>query len=100
MFSFDPHRREWEEDDSLQSPRAHLATVECDGTLFAIGGAFATPDRAGRRDARAAPYVEGRQALTVPRSYPAVAVLDGRMHVIGGECRALGLLTQRPVRTR
>jgi len=81
----------WHSDAPLPEPRDHLAVAEANGKIYAFGG-FATPvhkdasNEAFEYDPATSAW-RVLPAMKVPRGSAGAAVVDGKIHVIGGRGR-------------
>ncbi|MDQ2068999.1 Kelch repeat-containing protein [Natronospira bacteriovora] len=87
MFAWSPVEGEWENLGPIPGGTHHAGFVHVDGKLYVVGGYYDnTFDPAGHvwiYDIAADAWSEGT-AMPTPRGALAYAVLDGRIHTIGG----------------
>jgi len=85
LMIYDPERRAWAT-QGMPGPRDHLGAVVLDGEIWAIGGRH-DDDVRTRVDIYDPTHDEWRRgpALPVPMSAMAAGVIDGAIHVVGGE---------------
>lgn len=94
VWAYEPGRNEWTAvGDPMPVPRVAAAYVAVDGRIYAIGG-LVDGNATGRVDIfdPATGRWQSGPALPQPRSGHVAALMDGRIHVTGGELR-------RPSRT-
>ena len=95
VLSLDPEAGGWRQEPPLPGRRNHLSLVTLGDSLFALGGATSTVEDAGGTPgyrtfsnvwvlAPGATAWEARPGMPLPRAAGGAAVVDGKIHVVGG----------------
>lgn len=87
VWAYDPGGDKWEmAGDAMPAPRVAAAYVEVDGRIYAIGGLSngTATSRVDVFDPSTGRWQSG-PSLPIPRSGHVAALLDGKVHVTGGE---------------
>ena len=85
LWAYDPAAGGWERLPNLPEPRAGHALVAVDGALYVVGGIGRRSQAVWRFDLAERRWTRPAAEIPTVREHLAAVVLDGRIHVAGGE---------------
>jgi N-acetylneuraminic acid mutarotase len=90
IYAFDPLRNEWERRSDMPTLRSGSVTAVIDDRIYVMGGGFKQPNGQFKFLTTVEIYYPAKDTwesgpdLLMPHDYPAAAVLNGEIYVLGG----------------